>query len=184
MRSFVMTDYLSGRVTVKVGDITLENVDAVVNAANSSLLGGGGVDGAIHRAGGQAIIDECRIIRKKRYPNGLPTGQAIATTGGRLKADAVIHTVGPVWRGGSKDEEHLLGECYKNSLKIADELGLKSIAFPAVSTGVYGFPKKLAAKTASGAVKSFLENNTAMEKIIFVFFSGKDADIFIKENTF
>ena len=179
-----MTEFMNGRVIVKVGDITTEDVDAIVNAANSSLMGGGGVDGAIHRAGGAEILDECKIARKEQYPGGLPTGQAIATTAGKLKARYVIHTVGPVWHGGAKNEEKLLGDCYTNSLNVTSEKGCKTVAFPAISTGVYRFPKKLAAKVSSKAVRDFLENNESIQKIVFVFFSAGDAEIFIGENEF
>jgi len=179
-----MTEFMNGRVIVKVGDITAEKVDAIVNAANSSLMGGGGVDGAIHRAGGPDILAECKTIRKEMYPDGLPTGQAVATTAGGMDAKYVIHTVGPVWHGGTGNEEKLLADCYTNSLKTAGEKGCSTVAFPAISTGVYRFPKKLAAKVASRAVRNFLERNDRPEKVIFVFFSSGDADIFLAENEF
>ena len=179
-----MPEFMDGRVVVKTGDITKESVDAIVNAANSSLMGGGGVDGAIHRAGGSAVIEECRKVRNEVYPEGLPTGQAVATTGGNLKADYVIHTVGPVWHGGSHNEERLLGDCYRNSLMTAGEKVCKSIAFPAISTGIYGFPKKLAAKVSSKAVKEFLEQDNFIQTVVFVFFSPGDMDIFIDEIEF
>lgn len=126
-------------VELVAGDITAERVDAIVNAANSSLLGGGGVDGAIHRRGGPAILEECRALRASRYGGGLPTGQAVATTAGDLPARWVIHTVGPVWAAG-EDRSHLLRDCYANSLRVADELGATSVAFPLISAGVYGWP--------------------------------------------
>ncbi|MGH2811099.1 MAG: O-acetyl-ADP-ribose deacetylase, partial [Actinomycetota bacterium] len=126
-------------ITLVQGDITRQQVDAVVNAANSSLMGGGGVDGAIHRAGGPAIIQECKKIRSERYPGGLPTGKAVATTAGNLPARWVIHTVGPVY-ARSEDRSGLLASCHTESLKVADELGAKTVAFPAISTGVYGYP--------------------------------------------
>jgi len=179
-----MPEFMNGRVVVKVGDITKEAVDAIVNAANSSLMGGGGVDGAIHRAGGSAILEVCKQVRKERYPDGLPTGQAVATTGGNLKAEYVIHTVGPVWHGGSHNEEKLLGDCYRNSLRTAGEKECRSIAFPAISTGIYGFPKKLASKVSSKAVREFLEENNFIQTVVFVFFSTGDMDIFIDENEF
>ena len=179
-----MTDFMNNRVKVKVGDITKEAVDAIVNAANSSLMGGGGVDGAIHGAGGHDIIDACKEVRKELYPDGLPTGQAVATTAGNLPARYVIHTVGPVWYGGSSNEEHLLDDCYHNSLRVAVEKGCKTIAFPAISTGVYRFPKKLAAKVSSRAVKEFLEMNETIQKVVFVFFSPGDAEVFLKEHMF
>src|SRR5919198_3227260 len=130
--------FLNGRVVVKTGDITKENVDAVVNAANGTLMGGGGVDGAIHRAGGPEIKKECEEIRRTRYPDGLPTGQAVMTTAGKMPAKHVIHTVGPVYGSGGKGKADLLAACYRNSLKLAADNRLKTIAFPAISTGVYG----------------------------------------------
>jgi O-acetyl-ADP-ribose deacetylase (regulator of RNase III) len=129
-----------GRLIVETGNITEKNTDAIVNAANSSLMGGGGVDGAIHTKGGPAILEECRAIRRKNYPDGLPAGKVVSTTAGLLSAKYVIHTVGPVWFGGTRGEPGLLSDAYRNSLLLAKELGLKSIAFPAISTGVYGFP--------------------------------------------
>ncbi len=179
-----MNEYLDGRVIVKSGDITDEKVDAIVNAANSSLMGGGGVDGAIHRAGGPEILKECKHLRNAVYPGGLPTGQAVATTAGRLNAGYVIHTVGPVWHGGKNDEKRLLGECYHNSLIVAKEHGCKTIVFPAISTGIYGFPKPLAAKVSSKTVKSFLSCDDTIEKVIFVFFGEEDAFIFNHYNEF
>ena len=179
-----MQDYLNGRVIVKTGDITREEVDAVVNAANSGLMGGGGVDGAIHRAGGPDIREACGKVRREQYPDGLPTGQAVATTAGKLPARFVIHTVGPVWHGGSRNEEQLLADCYRNSLRVAAENGCETIAFPAISTGVYGFPKDRAAVIASTAVREFLDGNESISKVIFVFFGGGDEAVFIRENTF
>jgi len=179
-----MKEFMNGRVVVKVGDITREPADAVVNAANSSLLGGGGVDGAIHRAGGPAILEECRRIRKDRYPKGLPAGQAVATTAGNLPAKFVIHTVGPVWHGGSSGESELLAACYRNSLAAARAEGCRTVAFPAISTGVYGYPRKEAAKVSSGAVKAFLAEDDGVDRVVFVFFSGDDAGIFLKEQVF
>ena len=134
-------------VTLVRGDITAERVDAIVNAANSSLLGGGGVDGAIHRAGGPEILDECRALRASRYGRGLPTGQAVATTAGRLAARWVIHTVGPVW-SAAEDRSGLLRDCYANSLTVADELGAASVAFPLISAGLYGWPADDAVRQA------------------------------------
>src|SRR5438067_3841084 len=135
------------------GDITEQDADAVVNAANSSLLGGGGVDGAIHRKGGPAILEECKRIRAKRHRDGLPTGQAVATTAGKLKARWVIHTVGPVY-AKSEDRSHLLAGCHTESLRVADELGAETVAFPAISTGVYGYPVEEAAPVAVAAVRA------------------------------
>jgi O-acetyl-ADP-ribose deacetylase (regulator of RNase III) len=190
-----MKEFLNGRVRVLVGDITREHVDAVVNAANSSLLGGGGVDGAIHRAGGAAILAECRELRRTRYPEGLPTGESVATTAGNLPARYVIHTVGPVWGRHSGRESKLLANCYRNSLGLAAELGLASIAFPAISTGVYGYPREDAARVASEAVAKFLtgeaakgderdELTGAVREVRFVFFSQPDADVFLRNHKF
>jgi len=179
-----METFMNGRVEVKVGDITKEEVDAIVNAANSSLMGGGGVDGAIHRAGGSELYNECKKLRNTLFPDGLPTSEAVATTAGRLNARYVIHVVGPVWYGGMKNEMKQLSDAYKNSLKIAKENNCKTVAFPAISTGIYKFPKNLAAKISSSSVKDFLEEDESIEKVIFVFFRSEDADIFIAENVF
>jgi O-acetyl-ADP-ribose deacetylase (regulator of RNase III) len=155
---------MTGKIELIQGDITKIRVDAVVNAANNSLMGGGGVDGAIHEAGGPAILEECIKIK-----GGCPTGEAVITTAGELPAKYVIHTVGPVWTGGSNNEEELLRRCYRNSLKLAVENDIESIAFPNVSTGVYRFPKELAAKTAVDEVSKFiLENGQNIRKVIFV----------------
>ncbi|AKD01921.1 O-acetyl-ADP-ribose deacetylase [Pontibacter korlensis] len=160
-------------IEVQQGDITKVRVDAVVNAANNSLLGGGGVDGAIHRAGGPAILEECRQIRARQ--GGCPTGEAVITTGGKLPAKYVIHTVGPVWDGGQKGEPDLLASCYRNSLKLAEENGVKSIAFPNISTGVYGYPKDQAAKVAVEATRAYLrEHKTNMEQVIFICFDAEN----------
>ncbi|HEY1200739.1 MAG TPA: O-acetyl-ADP-ribose deacetylase [Niastella sp.] len=154
------------------GDITKMKVDAIVNAANSSLLGGGGVDGAIHRAGGPAILDECRAIRAKQ--GGCATGEAVITTGGSLPAKYVIHTVGPVWNGGHKGELELLANCYRNSLQLAVENGIKSIAFPNISTGIYHFPKPQAAAIAIVTVKQFIVNDNSLNDIFFVCFDDEN----------
>src|SRR5215471_3283696 len=137
--------FLDGRVTVKVGDIIKEAVDVIVNAANGTLMGGGGVDGAIHRAGGPTILEQCREIRRRLYPDGLPTGEAVITTAGALPAQYVIHTVGPIYGRHNGNEPQLLAGCYKNSLKLATKHSLSSIAFPAISTGVYDYPRAEAA---------------------------------------
>ena len=152
------------------GDITEQQVDAVVNAANSSLLGGGGVDGAIHRRGGPEILAECKRIRAERYPDGLPTGQAVATTAGRMPARWVIHTVGPVW-SKRDDRSALLESCYRESLRVADELGAASVAFPAVSAGIYGWPMDDAARIAVETVRAA---DTSVALVRFVLF-GDDA---------
>lgn len=172
-------NFLNGRVIVKTGDITAQEVDAIVNAANSSLLGGGGVDGAIHRAGGPAILEECRKIREEQFPQGLPTGEAVITRGGNLKAPHVIHTVGPIWKGGSADEETKLANCYRNSLQIAAAQKLSTIAFPAISTGVYGYPPSLAAKVSSKTVAQFLQKEQTPNRVTFIFFSPADMNLFL-----
>ncbi|CAL9575291.1 O-acetyl-ADP-ribose deacetylase [Streptomyces atacamensis] len=151
------------------GDITEQTVDAVVNAANSSLLGGGGVDGAIHRRGGPEILAECRALRASRYGRGLPTGRAVATTAGRLPARWVIHTVGPVFTP-DEDRSELLASCHRESLRVADELGARTVAFPAVSTGVYGWPLEDAARIAVGTVRAA---RTAVEEVRFVLFDER-----------
>jgi O-acetyl-ADP-ribose deacetylase (regulator of RNase III) len=179
-----MRSFLAGAVVVKVGDITKEAVDAIVNAANGTLLGGGGVDGAIHRAGGPEILKECKEIRRVHYPDGLPTGQAVITTAGRMPAKHVIHTVGPVYGRGGKDKAELLAACYRNSLSLAVENGLKSIAFPAVSTGIYGYPLDEAAQVSSQAIQAFLSSNALLNEIRLVFFSPSDADTFLKNHAF
>jgi O-acetyl-ADP-ribose deacetylase (regulator of RNase III) len=166
-----MTTLLDGRVILETGDITVKQVGAIVNAANSSLMGGGGVDGAIHRVGGAAIKAECRQLRKQRYPNGLPTGQAVATGAGNLPADYVIHTVGPVWHGGKQQEEANLVAAYRNSLKEAVRLGVKTIAFPAISTGIYGFPCEKAACIVFRVLQEFVCTTPLPEVIYLVFFS-------------
>jgi O-acetyl-ADP-ribose deacetylase (regulator of RNase III) len=146
------------------GDITKQEIDAIANAANSALRGGGGVDGAIHRAGGPGIMEECRKI------GGCPPGEAVVTTAGRLNAKKVIHTVGPIWRGGKQGEAEILKNAYLNSLKLAEESSLKSIAFPSISTGVYGYPLKDASTVALGTVIAYLKGNTGIELVRFVLF--------------
>ncbi len=154
------------------GDITKVKADAIVNAANTTLLGGGGVDGAIHRAGGPEILAECRLI------GGCPTGEAVITTAGKLPAKYVIHAVGPVWRGGQHNEDRLLANAYLNSLKIAEKNNLKTIAFPNISTGVYRFPKKKAAEIALKTVNDFLKNSKAVKEVIFVCYDDENYEIY------
>jgi O-acetyl-ADP-ribose deacetylase (regulator of RNase III) len=154
------------RITLVLGDITEQDVDAVVNAANSTLLGGGGVDGAIHRRGGPAILEDCKRIREERYPDGLPTGKAVATTAGNLPARWVIHTVGPVY-AKSQDRSDLLASCHTESLRVADELGARTVAFPAISTGVYGYPLDEAAPVAIRAAR---DADTRVQEVRFVLF--------------
>jgi O-acetyl-ADP-ribose deacetylase (regulator of RNase III) len=155
------------RITLVQGDITQETVDAIVNAANSSLLGGGGVDGAIHRRGGPQILEECKRLRSGEYTDGLPTGQAVATTAGRLPARWVIHTVGPVY-AKSEDRSALLASCYRESLRVAGDLGAATVAFPAVSAGIYGWPLRDAARIAVGTVRA---TETPIEEARFVLFT-------------
>ncbi|MDT7840127.1 O-acetyl-ADP-ribose deacetylase (regulator of RNase III) [Streptomyces sp. TLI_55] len=161
-------------ITLVQGDITRESVDAIVNAANSSLLGGGGVDGAIHRRGGPAILAECRALRASRYGKGLPTGQAVATTAGELDARWVIHTVGPVF-SASEDRSDLLASCYRESLKVADELGARTVAFPAISTGVYRWPMDDAARIAVETVRAA---RTSVTEVRFVLFGEQAYEVF------
>ena len=172
-------NWFNGRLNAIIGDITAFKADAIVNAANSSLLGGGGVDGAIHRIGGPSILDECRRIRETVLPNGLPTGQAVETRAGLLPCKYVIHTVGPVWTGGHSGEEKHLADAYRNSVKKAVELGAKSIAFPAISTGIYGYPPDKAARIAWSILADELKRNSLIEKITLVFFSKANLDTFL-----
>ena len=178
-----MHSFLNGKVIVKTGDITLEDVDVIVNAANSSLLGGGGVDGAIHRAGGNEILAECRKIRENEHKSGLPTGQAVLTTAGNMKAKAVIHTVGPIYKGTEKDKE-LLYNCYFNSLKLLVKNEYSTIAFPAISTGVYGYPKNEAAQVSSSAIKDYIKEHNEVNEIRLVFYSASDLKVFLENNQF
>jgi O-acetyl-ADP-ribose deacetylase (regulator of RNase III) len=161
-------------VVLMQGDITEQDVDAVVNAANSSLMGGGGVDGAIHRKGGPDILAECKRIRAEQHPDGLPTGQAVATTGGNLPARWVIHTVGPVY-AKSEDRSHLLASCHTEALRVADDLGAETVAFPAISTGVYGYPLDEAAPVA---VRAVLEADTKVREVRFVLFDRSAHEAF------
>lgn len=162
------------------GDITDIEADAIVNAANSSLMGGGGVDGAIHHKGGPKILEECKRIRATEWPDGLPTGKAVITSGGNLKARYVIHTVGPVWLGGFHVEAKLLKQAYKNSLKLAVAKGLKTIAFPSISTGAYGYPIEDASRIAVRTVKEFLEKEDKLEKVVLVLFAERDFEIYLE----
>jgi O-acetyl-ADP-ribose deacetylase (regulator of RNase III) len=171
--------FFDGRLTVESGDITRCAVDAIVNAANSSLMGGGGVDGAIHRAGGADILEECRRIRREEYPEGLPAGEAVATSAGRLPARHVIHTVGPVWHGGGSGEPETLARCYTRSLETAAGLGLSSVAFPAISTGVYGYPRELAARVVWRTLGGYLAAHHSPRTVRLVFFSADDMRVFL-----
>jgi O-acetyl-ADP-ribose deacetylase (regulator of RNase III) len=175
--------FLNGRVEVRTGDITGLRVDAVVNAANSTLLGGGGVDGAIHKRGGGEILRACKELRDTCYPRGLPAGEAVLTTAGKLPARYVIHTVGPVW-GRDQQPDTLLASCYKKSLEIAANHSLGSVAFPAISTGAYGYPKDEAAAVASTAISEALSRADAIEQVSLVFFSDADLDVFLANQQF
>ncbi len=188
-----MKSFLDGRVQIVVGDITRQATDAVVNAANSTLLGGSGVDGAIHRAGGAQILEECRRLRNTLYPEGLPTGEAVITAGGLLPARYVIHTVGPIWGQHAGREAELLAACYRNSLALAVEHELTSIAFPAISTGAYYYPPDKAASVASEAIREFLngeskgadeEPRARLEEVRLVFLSESNAKIFLSHHKF
>ncbi|GHI02913.1 RNase III inhibitor [Streptomyces cellostaticus] len=164
-------------ISLVQGDITRQSADAIVNAANSSLLGGGGVDGAIHRRGGPAILEECRKLRASHYGKGLPTGRAIATTAGDLDARWVIHTVGPVF-STTEDRSDLLASCYRESLRVADELGARTVAFPAISTGVYRWPMEDAARIAVETVRSA---RTVVEEVRFVLFDERAYEAFARQ---
>lgn len=174
----------NGKIVLLKGDLTRQDADAIVNAANSGLRGGGGVDGAIHRAGGPSIDSECRDIIGRI--GRLETGKAVITTGGNLKARYVIHTVGPVWHGGDQGERKLLADAYINSIKLAEEKGLQTIAFPNISTGIFGFPKALAAETAYAAVKEALETFKKINEVRFVCFDDENfgfyRDLMEKDN--
>jgi O-acetyl-ADP-ribose deacetylase (regulator of RNase III) len=172
------TDYIvaGSPLVLFQGDITRVAADAIVNAANSSLLGGGGVDGAIHRAGGPAILEACQAIRARQ--GSCATGEAVITTAGNLPARYVIHTVGPVWQDGQNDEAELLGNCYRNSLLLALDYGCKTIAFPNISTGVYGYPKELAAQVAVQSTRDFLAHHSGLEHVIFVVFDDQNYQLY------
>jgi O-acetyl-ADP-ribose deacetylase (regulator of RNase III) len=169
-----LDEFLDGRITLTQGDITKCDVDAIVNAANKSLLGGGGVDGAIHRAAGPELLEECRKL------GGCDTGQAKITAGYNLPARHVIHTVGPVWHGGEHNEESLLDDCYRNSLRLAADHDLRTVAFPSISTGAYGFPITLAAPIALRAVKEMLEEYPGLDKVFIVCFSDSDLRVYLE----
>ena len=169
----------SARITLVRGDITQQQVDAIVNAANSWLLGGGGVDGAIHARGGPAILEECRQIRQTQYPDGMPAGHAVTTTAGELPARRVIHTVGPVWQGGLHGEAEVLASAYRTSLERAREEGLRTVAFPSISTGAYGYPVAEAAAVAIGTVTRYVAGNlAAFDEVRFVLFSERDYSVY------
>jgi O-acetyl-ADP-ribose deacetylase (regulator of RNase III) len=176
----VRNEFEVGKATVRLvrGDITEMETDAIVNAANSSLMGGGGVDGAIHRKGGPKILEECKKIRASEWPQGLPTGKVGITSAGNLKTRHVIHTVGPVWRGGNRGEPELLAQAYRNSLRLAVFKGLKTVAFPSISTGAYGYPVEDACRVALEAVKEFLEKEDSLNEVVFVLFSESAFEVY------
>lgn len=176
--------YLSERVRVTVGNICHQQVDAIVNAANWTLLGGGGVDGAIHRAGGPRILEACEELRRAKYPEGLPTGEAVLTPGGHLPARYVIHTVGPVKGVHGDQDAILLAACYTNSLALAVRHALRTVAIPAISTGIYGYPRDEAAVVASDAITRFLETDRLLTAIQLVFFTERDAEVFVTHQRF
>jgi len=184
MESQSESSFLDGRVVALIGDITRQNVSAIVNAANSTLLGGGGVDGAIHKAGGDSILKECEEIRKTTYPKGLPTGEAVITTGGNLAATFVIHTVGPIYGRNPEAEADLLAKCYRNSLRLAVDNQLQTIAFPSISTGAFGYPKDKAAAISSKAVKQSLMETDLIALVKFVFFLPRDLRVFLQYQNF
>ena len=177
-------EFLDNRVIVTVGDITEQETDAIVNAANSTLLGGGGVDGAIHRKGGRQIYEECYEIRQTAYPNGLPTGKAVITSGGNLKARYVIHTVGPVFGMNQGRDAELLSDSYKYSLALAVENDLRTIAFPSISTGAFHYPKHEAAQISSQIIQDFLSTTDKIVEVRLVFFSEPDAKLFLRHQIF
>lgn len=179
-----LQSFLAGRVLVVVGDITRQDVDAIVNAANWTLFGGGGVDGAIHSAGGPQILKECKEIRKTQYPDGLPTGQAVITTGGNLDAKYVIHTVGPIYGREPERESELLAACYQNSLLLARQHQISSIAFPSISTGAFGYPKSEAGEICSKAIREFLTADQQIAQVRLVFFQQRDARVFLEYQKF
>ena len=174
----MLLEWGSTRISIIKGDITDQAVDAIVNAANSSLMGGGGVDGAIHRRGGPKILEECRAIRRDRWPDGLPSGEAVITTGGLLKARYVIHMVGPVWKGGNDGEAETLAKCYRNSLTLALDKRLSSVAFPSISTGAYGYPIGEASRVALGSVREFTRKYAGPEEVVLILFREEDLSVY------
>jgi O-acetyl-ADP-ribose deacetylase (regulator of RNase III) len=177
-----LAEFRVGKAVLQLirGDITDIDANAIVNAANSTLMGGGGVDGAIHRKGGPIILEECKRIRANEWPDGLPTGKAVITSGGNLRAKHVIHTVGPIWRDGKHGEEELLRSAYQNSLRLAVAKGLKTVAFPSISTGAYGYPIENASRVAVKAVRDFLEKDEYLDKVVFVLFSKRDFGVYLQ----
>ncbi len=173
-----MTIIENSGIHLSLGDITEQRTDAIVNAANSTLMGGGGVDGAIHKKGGKEILEECRSIRKTKWPEGLPTGEAVVTSGGRLKAKRVIHTVGPVWNGGNDGEAELLASAYRNCLDLALKMNIRSISFPSISTGAYGYPIEKASRIALATVRDFIKEHNGIDEVHFVLHSRHDLMIY------
>ena len=176
--------FLDDRVIITVGDISQQRVDAVVNAANSTLMGGGGVDGAIHRGGGPQILEECKELRRTRFPGGLPTGEAVITTGGKLAARYVIHTVGPIMGRAAGREADLLASCYRTCLALAVENDVRTIAFPSISTGAFGYPREEAAVVSSEAIGAFLATDRLLIEVRLVFYSIGDANVFLRNHRF
>ncbi len=164
-------NFLGGRVIVKFGDITQEETDAIVNAANSTLLGGGGVDGAIHEAAGESLLYECKKIRAEKYPNGLPTGEAVITPAGDLPVKFVIHTVGPIYGANNGKDAQMLSDCYVNCLWLAAENNIQTVSFPSISTGAFAYPKPEAAQVSSQAIEDFLNHNHVIKQVFLVFYS-------------
>lgn len=182
--STALHHFLDGRVRLYVGDLTDHAVDAIVNAANSSLLGGGGVDGAIHRRGGPAILAACRALRASLWRDGLPTGQAVITVGGELPARHVIHTVGPVYGRHGGQEAALLAACYRNAIALAASLELKTVAFPAISTGIYGYPPAAAAVVVATTLNEALAETAAVDEVRLVFFNAAQLETFVAHQQF
>ena len=178
----MQTEFYDGRLIVKSGDITAEDADAIVNAANWTLLGGGGVDGIIHSKGGPTILEECRRIRQEQFPAGLPTGKAVITTAGNLPARFVIHTVGPIYGSNGSSDAELLADCYRNSITLALEQGLSSIAFPSISTGAFGYPKPEAAKVVWRTLSEGFFTGGNWPEVRLVFYSPADASAFIENS--